>query len=52
MRDEGIGDFPDPTFTGFLPYPLTAFADLGDPVFDAAVAVCQEGIAFEGLGND
>ncbi len=46
MRDEGFEDFPDPNLTGFTPYPLTAFQDIGEPAFDAALEVCQEDIAF------
>lgn len=51
MRDEGIEDFPDPNLTGLTPYPLTAFSDIGEPAFDAAVEVCQEGIAFGDFGD-
>ena len=47
MRDEGIEDFPDPSLTGLTPYPISAFADIGQDEFDAAVDVCQEGIAFD-----
>jgi hypothetical protein len=47
MRDEGIEGFPDPSLTGLTPYPISAFADFGEEDFDAAVEVCQEGIAFD-----
>ncbi len=50
MRDEGIEDFPDPNLTGLTPYPISAFSDIGEPDFDAAVEVCQEGIAFDAAG--
>lgn len=50
MRDEGIEDFPDPNLTGFTPYPISAFTDIGDPDFDAAVEICQEDITFDPEG--
>ena len=48
MRTEGFEDFPDPVFRGgaSLPYPISVLAQLDDPKFEAAVEVCQEGLAF------
>lgn len=46
MRDEGIVDFPDPNLSLTFAYPFSAI-DVGNPAFDEAVEICQEGIAFD-----
>lgn len=50
MRREGIEDFPDPIVGGSgTPFPLTAFTNLGDPDFQAALETCQQESTFTGL---
>lgn len=46
MRDNGITDFPDPQAGAGTPYPLSAWADFGEPEFQDAVEVCQEIVPF------
>ncbi|MDH3538964.1 MAG: hypothetical protein OEP52_03125 [Acidimicrobiia bacterium] len=52
MRDNGFADFPDPSGldTG-APYPLSVLAQFSDPEFEAAVEICQRGLAFPGQGG-
>ncbi|MCP3975175.1 MAG: hypothetical protein GY720_11865 [bacterium] len=47
MRDNGFGDFPDPSLleTG-QPYPLSVLTQFSDPDFEAAVEICQRDLAF------
>lgn len=49
MRDNGFEDFPDPSLleTG-QPYPLSVITQFADPEFEAAVEICQRGLAFPG----
>lgn len=50
MRREGIEDFPDPIVGGSgTPFPLSAFSDLGDADFQAALESCQQESTFSGL---
>ncbi len=50
MRDNGVEDFPDPASIGSGPvYPLSIFARMTEPDFEAAVEVCQRDLAFPGL---
>lgn len=52
MRDNGFEDFPDPSLleTG-QPYPLSVLAQFSDPEFEAAVEICQRGLAFGNFGD-
>jgi hypothetical protein len=50
MRREGITDFPDPIVGGSgTPFPLTAFTDLAEDDFQAALETCQQESTFTGL---
>ncbi len=49
MRGEGIADFPDPSSTAAIPFPLTAFADFADQGFQDALDVCRRQVGFPGL---
>lgn len=52
MRDNGFEDFPDPSLleTG-QPYPLSVLTQFSDPDFEAAVEICQRGLAFGNIGD-
>lgn len=52
MRDNGFEDFPDPASldTG-QPYPISVFAQLTDPEFEAAIEICQRDLAFPGIND-
>ncbi len=49
MREQGITDFPDPSSTAAIPFPLTAFADFADQGFQDALDVCRRQVGFPGL---
>jgi hypothetical protein len=49
MREQGIADFPDPSSTAAIPFPLTAFADFADQGFQDALDVCRRQVGFPGL---
>jgi hypothetical protein len=51
MRDNGIGDFPDPQTGTGTPYPLTAFADFTDSTFQNALETCRETVSFTGFAD-
>jgi hypothetical protein len=52
MRDNGFEDFPDPNnLDSGQPYPLSVLAQFSDPAFEAAIEVCQRGLAFPGQGG-
>jgi peptide/nickel transport system substrate-binding protein/oligopeptide transport system substrate-binding protein len=44
-----IADFPDPSSTAAIPFPLTAFADFADQGFQDALDVCRRQVGFPGL---
>ena len=51
MRDNGVTDFPDPQTGSGTPYPLSAFLDFGDAVFEDALEICRQTVSFAGFAG-